>query len=208
MAQADRHRAGAQHDQHADQAGQHRQPAPQPHPLAQDRDRQHGDQQGRGEQHRIDLRQRQHRKGVEGPGPGQHVGRHAQRDPPRMVRSQVARRLVLHQHHGDQRKAHQRAEEDDLERGVFDAQMLDDGIMRREKPEAQKRNQRTPEVVCHPHGRDGLQIARTPARLAPTAGNAQSGLPSRGASRPAVGCFRSRHDPCREAQGGEWRRAS
>jgi hypothetical protein len=58
--------------------------AAQAHALAQDGDGEEGDEQGLREGQGIDLRERQHREGVEGRKPAEERGARAQRDPPGM----------------------------------------------------------------------------------------------------------------------------
>ena len=195
MAEPELGGARLEHDDDAAEADRDRQRATPADPFAQHRDREDRDEQRRREDDRVGLRQRKGRECREGRGAGQERGRRAQRHPPRVSRPEIGVARVAHQHDGDDRKAEERAEEQQLERRVVAAQEFHHDVMGRVDREGEEREGRaagvrTAEAEAHLSGVPGVpaghRLASSAATIASPISEVVIGVPPSGPSRSGV----------------------
>ena len=138
---AKQRRARVQHEHHGAKANDHRTPAMQADPLAQDQRGQQGDEQRRGHVHHRRLCQRHaaerdviggKRKEREHPA-GQHQ--------PRLPRAQNPRALPGQRHREQQREHDREPNHQDLDHRIALGQQLDDRILRRKRQQREHAEQ-------------------------------------------------------------------
>ena len=155
--------AGTDDDERTDESGNQRGPAPQPHLLAEDEDRQHRGEQRGGEPERLHHGERRHRERHEEHHHGHDVARRAQHVQPEALRAQ--RTQALRREPGNEHEETEEvAKERDLEGMNLGGDPADAAVHDGEHHRRRRHQKRAAQDVSAFGAHSGAAVGRRPSR--------------------------------------------